>query len=67
VVYVGNLNAPIQVDGATQCWVDLSVTNAAPHVTDSFAKEVPYVTVAPTNALMTIKQSFIRFPCGRGG
>lgn len=67
VVYVGNLNAPIQVDGATQCWVDLSVANAAPHVTESFAKQVPYVTAVPVTALMTVKESFIRFPCGRDG
>lgn len=67
VVYVGNLNAPIQVNGATQCWVDLSVTNASPHVTESFAKQVPYVTAVPITALMTVTESFIRFPCGRDG
>ena len=67
VVYVGNLDAPIQTDTATQCWVDLSVKNSAPEVVASFAKEIPYVKTVPVTSLFTVKESFIRFPCGRDG
>ena len=67
VVYVGNLKAEVEVDVPGQCWADLSVKDGGAQILPSFAKEVPYVKEVPKSALLTINQSFIRFPCGRDG
>jgi hypothetical protein len=65
IVYVGNLNAQVEQEVPGQCWVDFKVKDGAAQVLPAFAKQVPYVKEVPKSALMTIEESFIRFPCGR--
>ena len=65
VVYVGTLNVQIEEDVPSECWADLKVRDASTKVVPAFAKQVPYVKEVPKSALLTIKESFIRFPCGR--
>ena len=65
VVYVGNFNAQVDEEVPGQCWADMKVKDASTKVVPAFAKQVPYVGVVPTTGLLTIVESFIRFPCGR--
>ncbi len=67
VVYVGDLDAMVLVEGIGTCSANLSVDNSYAGVLAAFAKQVPYVTAQPTVNLMTINQSLVRFPCGQGG
>ena len=65
VVYLGNLKVQIEEDVPGQCWADLKVQDGEAQILPSFAKQFPYIKEVPKSALMTINQSFIRFPCGR--
>lgn len=67
VVYVGDLDAMVLVEGIGTCSANLSVANSYAGVAAAFAKQAPYVMAQPTVNLLTLDQSLVRFPCGQGG
>ena len=67
VVYVGDLDALVLMEGIGTCAASLSVGNSYAGVVSVFAKQVPYVGRQPTINLMMLNQPLVRFPCGQGG
>jgi hypothetical protein len=67
VVYVGDLDAQVLVEGIGTCSASLSAGSSYAAVIGAFAKQVPYVTAQPTINMMSITQPLVRFPCGQGG
>jgi len=66
VVYVGDLDAEVLVEGIANCAATLTERDSSKSVAAAFRKQVPYVEREPKTSLMTIKESLIRFPCGQG-
>jgi hypothetical protein len=64
VVYVGDLDANVEIEAIANCVASLSVKDTSKRVAAAFAKQVSFVQQAPKTSLMTIKESLIRFPCG---
>ena len=67
VVYVGDLDALVLMEGIGTCSASLSTGNSYAAVVGAFAKQVPYVGRQPTINMMTINQPLVRFPCGQAG
>ena len=67
VVYVGDLDAMVLMEGIGTCSASLSTGNSYAGVVSAFAKQVPYVGRQPTINQMVINQPLVRFPCGQGG
>jgi hypothetical protein len=67
VVYVGDLNAEVLMEGIGTCAASLSVGNSYAGVVSVFAKQVAYVGRQPTVNLMVLNQPLVRFPCGQAG
>lgn len=65
VVYVGDLDAEVLVEGISNCAATLTERDSSKSVAAAFRKQVPYVEREPKTSLMTIKESLIRFPCGQ--
>ena len=65
VVYVGDLDAEVLVEGISNCAATLTERDSSKSVAAAFRKQVPYVERDPKTSLMTIKESLIRFPCGQ--
>jgi len=66
VVYVGDLDAEVLVEGIANCAATLTERDSSKSVAAAFRKQVPYVGREPKTSLMTIVESLIRFPCGQG-
>lgn len=67
VVYVGDLDAEVLMEGDANCAANLSTRDFSRSVGRAFAKQVPYVQGVPNTSLMIIDQSLVRFPCGVDG
>jgi hypothetical protein len=65
VVYVGDLDAEVLVEGIANCAATLTERDSSKSVAAAFRKQVPYVEREPKTSLMTIQESLIRFPCGQ--
>ena len=65
VVYVGDLDAEVIVEGISNCSATLTERDSSRSVSAAFRKQLPYVDQQPRTSLMTIKESLIRFPCGQ--
>ena len=65
VVYVGYLDVQLGKEGVGNCWANLTAKDSSQPVDASFAKQIPYVKQAPLTGLLTVTESFIRFPCGQ--
>jgi hypothetical protein len=67
VVYVGDFDAEVLIEGIADCSANLSTRDHSRSVGQAFAKQVPYVQRAPKTELITIVEPLIRFPCGHDG
>ena len=67
VVYVGDFDAEVLIEGIANCSASLSTRDLSRSVGQAFAKQVPYVQRNPKTDLMTIVEPLIRFPCGHDG
>jgi len=67
VVYVGDFDAEVLIEGIANCAASLSTRDLSRSVGQAFAKQVPYVQRTPKTDLITIVEPLIRFPCGHDG
>jgi hypothetical protein len=67
VIYVGDFDAEVLIEGAANCAANLSTRDFSNSVGKAFAKQVPYVQRAPKTDLITIVEPLVRFPCGEDG